>query len=78
MIRKIRYIIKVNECSSTIIYTNYLTTISIFKQINFIIFNTNKLNLRLMKAFQYLFDFNIAIKHKFNKSNIVFNVLFRF
>ena len=76
--RKIRYIIKVNKCFSTIIYIDHSTTIFIFKQINFIIFNTNKLNLQLIKVFQYLFDFNIAIKHKFNKLNIVFNVLFRF
>ena len=50
MIRKIRYMIKINECSSTIIYTNYSTTIFIFKQINLIIFNTNKLNLQLIKV----------------------------
>ena len=74
--RKIRYIIKVNECSSTIIYINHLTTIFIFKQINFITFNINKLNLRLIKISQYLFNFNIAIRYKFNKSNIVFNALF--
>ena len=47
--RKIRYIIKINECLLTIIYINYLTTIFIFKQINFINFNINKLNLRLIK-----------------------------
>ena len=76
--RKIRYIIKVNECFLTIIYINYSTTILIFKQINFIIFSINKLNLQLIKIFQYLFNFNIAIKYKFNKLNIVFNVLFRF
>ena len=76
--RKIRYIIKVSECSLTIIYTNYSTTILIFKQINLTISNINKLNLQLMKASQYLFNFNIVMKHKFDKSNIVFNALFRF
>ena len=73
--RKIRYIIEVNECSSTIIYIDHSTIVSIFKQINFIIFNINKFNLRLIKISQYLFNFNITVKHKFNKLNIVSNAL---
>ena len=73
--QKIRYMIKINECLFIIIYIDYSTTISIFKQINFIIFNTNKFNLRLIKALQYLFNFNITMKHKFNKLNIVLNTL---
>ena len=63
--------------SLVIIYTNYSTTISIFKQITFITFNTNKLNLRLVKASQYLFDFNIFVRHKIDKINIVFDALSR-
>ena len=60
-----------------IIYTNHSTTISIFKQITFIIFNTNKFNLRLIKISQYLFDFNIFIRYKIDKINIMFNALSR-
>ena len=69
--------IKFTKISLVIIYTNYSTTISIFKQITFITFNTNKLNLRLVKASQYLFDFNIFVRHKIDKINIVFDALSR-
>ena len=68
---------KFTKISLVIIYTNYSTTISIFKQITFITFNTNKFNLRLVKASQYLFDFNIFVRHKIDKINIVFDALFR-
>ena len=67
-----------NECSSTIIYINYLIVVSISQQTNFITFNTNKLNFRFIRAFQYFFDFNLQIKHKIDKFNIVLNVFFRF
>ena len=69
--------IKIIEILFTIIYTNYSTTISISRQINFFTFSTNKLNLKLIKAFQYLSSFNLVIKHKSEKSNIIFDVLFR-
>ena len=65
------------KISLVIIYTNYSTTISIFKQTTFITFNTNKLNLRLVRTSQYLFDFNIFVRHKIDKINIVFDALSR-
>ena len=51
---------------------------SISKQINFITFNIDKLNLRFIKTSQYLFDFNLQMKHKVDKFNVVSNVFFRF
>ena len=68
---------KFTKMSLVIIYTNHSTTISIFKQTTFITFNTNKLNLRFVKASQYLFDFNIFVRHKIDKINIVFDALSR-
>ena len=70
--------IEFNKCSLTIIYINYLATIFISRQINLTIFIIDKLNLRLIRASQYLFDFNLLIKYKFNKFGVVFNVLLYF
>ena len=69
--------IESSEYSSTIIYTNHSVVVSISRQINFITFNTNKLNLRLIRASQYFFDFNLQMRHKVDKFNIVSNVFFR-
>ena len=75
--RKIRHMIEVIEIFFIIIYTNYSAAIFISQQINFITFNTNKLNLRLVKTSQYLFNFNLIIKHKSDKFNIISNALFK-
>ena len=77
VIRKIRHLIEVIEVSFTIIYIDHSTAISILKQIIFNISNTDKLNLRLIQVSQYLLSFNIILRHKFEKSNIVFDVLSR-
>ena len=37
----------------------------------------NKLNLKLIKIFQYLLSFNLIIKHSSEKSNIISDVLFK-
>ena len=44
--------------------------------LNFI--NIDKLNLRLMKAFIYLSQFRLNVKHKLDKKHVISNVLFRF
>ena len=75
VIKKIRYLIEVIEISLTIIYTSYSTTISILKQIIFNISNIDKLNLRLIRVFQYFLNFNIVLRHTFEKLNIILDVL---
>ena len=60
-----------------VIYTNYFVAIFILKQIILIISNIDKLNFQLLRVSQYLSNFDIIIRYKFNKFNIVFNVLFR-
>ena len=77
IMRKIRHMIEVIEILFIIIYTDYSVAMSISRQINFITFSTNKLNLRLMKVSQYLFSFNLIIKYKSSKFNIISNALFR-
>ena len=63
--------------SFIVIYIDYFIVVSIFKQIILITFNIDKLNLRLVRVSQYLFNFNITIRHKFDKFNIIFDVLTR-
>ena len=46
-------------------------------QITLFISFIDKLNLRLMRISQYLSNFNLIIYRKINKSNVVFDALFR-
>ena len=77
IIRKIKHMIESAEISSTIIYTNYSTIVFISRQTTLITFNSDKLNLRLVRISQYLFDFNLSIKHKVDKINVMSNALFK-
>ena len=58
-------------------YTDHLTTISIAHQISLFFFNTDKLNLRLIRTSQYLFTFELNIKYKSDNKNLILNALFR-
>ena len=69
--------IKSTEIFSTIIYTNHFAVVSISRQITLTIFSNDKLNLRLVRASQYLSDFNLFVRHKVDKANVVSNVLFK-
>ena len=69
--------IKFIEVFSTIMYIDHSTTVFISRQITLITFNNDKLNFRLIKASQYLFDFNLFIRHKIDKTNIIFDVFFK-
>ena len=69
--------IKFIKLSSTIIYTNHFATIFIFKQTTLIIINIDKLNFRFVRVFQYLFNFNLTIRHKTDKFNVIFDVFSR-
>ena len=75
IIKRVRHLIDSIKKFSTIIYTNHSTAVSIFKQTTLVTFNIDKLNLRLIRVSQYLSSFNIVIRHKSNKSNVIFDVL---
>ena len=77
IIRKIKHIIKSIEIFSIIIYIDHFVVVFISRQIIFIIFNNDKLNLRFVRISQYLFDFNLFVKHKIDKTNVMSNVLFK-
>ena len=76
--KRIKHIIEaVRSISQIIIYINHSTIINIVKQIKFTFNNIDKLNLRLIKVFTYLFQFAFDVRHKSNKQHIVLNILLR-
>ena len=77
IVRKIRHMIKSIEILSIIIYTNHFVAVFISRQIILTISNNDKLNLRLVRTSQYLSDFNLFVKHKIDKINVMSNVLFK-
>ena len=78
IIRKICYLIKFNECSSIIVYIDHFVVVLISRQINLITFNIDKLNLRFVRILQYLSNFNLVVKYKFDKFNIILDAFSRF
>ena len=58
-------------------YIDYSATTFIIQQIKLFISFVNKLNLRLMRASIYLFQFIFDIRHKFDAHHIVSNVFFK-
>ena len=59
----------------TIIYTDHAAIIKIACQISLSIISTDKLNLCLIQAFQYIQQFKLQIVHKFRKMHLILNVL---
>ncbi len=76
MIKKLHHMIRVSR-HFIIIWTDHSVIVVIIKQTKMITSNTNKLNLRLVKANMYLFQFDLNVKHKFERDHIISNVLFR-
>ena len=60
-----------------IFYTNHETSLEIAKQTSLTTFSIDKLNLRLVKAFDYIQRFDIFIRHKFEIIYIVSDALSR-
>ena len=77
IIKRMKHLIDSIKKFSIIIYTNHSTIVSIFKQTTLITFSIDKLNFRLIRVSQYLSNFNIVIRHKSDKSNVIFDVLSR-
>lgn len=74
MIKKIRHFIEIS-IKIIIVYTNYIIIIKLIKQNNFNITLIKKFNLHFIKISKYLQRFRLKIKYKFDKINIVLNVL---
>jgi hypothetical protein len=77
VVRKIRHLIESSRKQPTIIFTDHAALAGIIKQTSLISFNTDKLNLRLVRASQYLSALPIDIKVKSEKFHIISNALSR-
>ena len=74
--KKVRHLIKA-FISTMIIYIDYDVVLRIAKQTSFIITFMNKLNLRLIRTFDYFQRFNLDIRHKSKQQHIIFDVFSR-
>ena len=59
------------------IYTDYSTTVDIAKQLSLSITSIIRLNLRLIRASQYLQRFELNVKYKPGKRNVILDILSR-
>ena len=73
LIKRIRYFIEAFKYV-IIIYTNHVVNYFIARQIKLINSNVNKFNMKLIRAFVYLFQYQLNIRYKSNKKHIISNV----
>lgn len=67
----------VEAAAKTIVFIDYFANFVIANQTKLITSNIDKLNLRLMRAFIYLSQFQMNIRHRSNKQHVIFDALFR-
>lgn len=77
VVRKIRHMIEASEVPPAIIYTDHSAAVQISRQTTLTTSSTDKLNLRLVRASQYLSGFNLSVRHKAGKTNVVPDALSR-
>lgn len=77
VVKKIRYTIEATLLPTTIIYTNHSATVSIVKQTSLNTVSTEKSNLRLIRASEYLQRFRLDVRYKPGKTNTVPDALSR-
>lgn len=77
VVRKSRHMIESSRKPPTVIFTDHSAAVPISKQTSLSSSSTDKLNLRLIRASQYLSQFELTVKHKSGKSNVVPDALSR-
>lgn len=77
VVKKIRHLIESTSVPPAVIYTDHSAAVPISRQTTLSTSSTDKLNLRLVRASQYLSSFNLSIRHKAGKSNVVPDALSR-
>ena len=78
VLKKIRHMIEVVDFVLLIVvYIDHDFVLRIVKQITLSINSIDKLNLRLIRASNYLQRFNLNIRHKFDKQHIVLDAFFK-
>lgn len=75
--KKLRHFIEFCKKSFTVIFTDHFATVDLISQTSLITVNTDKLNLRLIRAFQFLFVLFIRIRIKSEQLHIISNALSR-
>ena len=75
-IRRIAHLIKTSN-NATILYIDHEAIIEIINQTKLNFINIDKQNLKLIRASMYLFQFRLEIRHRFEKFNVIFDVLNR-
>ena len=79
VLKKVRHIIEASadQSTPTVIYTDHGAALGIAKQTSLSTSSTDKLNLRLVRASDYIQRFNLDIRHKPGKQHIVPDALSR-
>ena len=75
-VKKVRHMIESSH-SRVVVYTDHSATIEIVKQASLTTTSTLRLNLRLVRASQYLQRFDLDVRHKPGKKNVVPDALSR-
>ncbi|KAJ9405571.1 hypothetical protein DTO045G8_6601 [Paecilomyces variotii] len=76
VLRKVRHIIETAQ-DPVIVFTDHSATLAIATQTTLTTSSTDKLNLRLVRASQYIQQFRIKLRHKAGKRNVVADALSR-
>ena len=76
MIRKTQHLIEASA-KLIIIFTDHSVIMSIVKQMSLSSSVTDKLNLRLIQASQYLSQFCLNVHHRLRKQHVISDALFR-
>ena len=76
VVRKIRHMIESSQ-TPTIIFTDHGSALGIAKQTSLTTTSTDKMNLRLVRASDYLQRFELVIRHKPGKQHVVPDALSR-
>ena len=75
-VRKLRMMI-FSAKNFIVVYTNHVVNSVIANQTKLIFNSVNKFNMKLIRAFMYLFQFRLKIYHRFDKFNLIFDALSR-
>lgn len=77
VVKKLRHMIESTKVKPFIVYTDHSTAVPISAQTSITSSSTTRLNIRLIRASQYLSAFDIDIHHKDGKANVVADALSR-
>ncbi len=77
ILRKVRHLIESSEVTPTVVFTDHGAALGIARQTSLTTASTDKLNLRLIRASNYIQRFELELRHKPGKQHIVPDTLSR-